>query len=140
MLATNLREFALIQIKNGQAVEIERYTLAPSEQAFWDLCSQPRNASRRHGKLLEEFLRRTLLAATRIADPALLASHLASYAREARYSIDLNHDILELKALQETLEEALGVKFEGEKRRRFLPLHPCSNHLLRRLLRLGAME
>ncbi|MFY9234446.1 MAG: type ISP restriction/modification enzyme [Fimbriimonadaceae bacterium] len=115
VLATNLRQFALIQLQNGQAVEVERYSLANSASEFWRLTENAKESARVHGKFVEEFLNRALLAATTIAQPKDVAAFLASYAREARGKLDLNENILELTALQKTLEDALGVKFEGDK-------------------------
>jgi hypothetical protein len=114
VLATNLRQFAVLQLREGKAVEVERLDLAKSVAEFWQLAERPKDAARTLGKPLEEFLGRALRATTTLASPADVAAHFASYAREARYALDLHDNILELTALQETVEGALGVQFAGE--------------------------
>jgi len=70
--------------------------------------------------------------------PQDLAWFLASYAREAKSRIE-GVDLEALKTVRTALEEALGLKFEGTKGEKLLPLHAGANALLRRLLRLGAL-
>jgi hypothetical protein len=54
-----------------------------------------------------------------LTEPEDLAWFLASYAREAKARIDAVTDLPGLATLREALEEALGMKFQGEEGERF---------------------
>jgi hypothetical protein len=84
VLLTNYREFRVVVLgKDDKPRSLETFTLAKSEAAFWALAAHPRKAEGEVGKTLEEFLTRALLSAVPITSPDVLASFLASYAREA---------------------------------------------------------
>lgn len=112
VLITNFREFAVVQLRDGKPVIIERYTLAESKAIFLEMRAAD---ARPHERPLQEFLRRALSAQTVLAAPGEVAFFLASHAREARDRLDLFENPLEMQGLKESLEKALGIKFAGEK-------------------------
>lgn len=115
VLVTNLREFALVtQDSNQELVILERYRLAESEQAFWNAVRQPRSFADQHGERLVEYLRRVMLHGARLTTPRDVAWVLASYARDALIRVEAA-DLEALGLIRESLEETLGVNFEGEK-------------------------
>ncbi len=120
VLLTNYREFrVVIPGDDGKPRALETFTLAKTEAAFWTLAAHPRKASSEYGQTLDEFLTRALLSAVPIQTPDVLASFLASYAREALASIELRSSLKELADVRKALEEALGLKFEKEKGEHF---------------------
>ena len=115
VLLTNYREFRVVVLgKDDKPRTLETFTLAKSEAAFWALAAHPHKASGEIGKILEEFLTRALLSAVPITSPDVLASFLASYAREALTKIEPRSSLKELEDVRKALEEALGLKFESE--------------------------
>lgn len=115
VLLTNYREFRIvISGDDGKPRALETFTLAKTEAAFWALAAHPHKASGEHGQTLEEFLTRAMLSAVPIQTPDVLASFLASYAREALAKIEPRSSIKELEDVRKALEEALGLKFESE--------------------------
>ena len=115
VLLTNYREFRVVVLgKDDKPRTLETFTLAKSEAAFWALAAHPRKAEGEVGKTLEEFLTRALLSAVPITSPDVLASFLASYAREALAKIEPRSSLKELEDVRKALEEALGLKFESE--------------------------
>lgn len=84
VLLTNYREFRIVIAgDNGKPRALETLTLAKSEAAFWSLAAHPRKTAEAFARTLEEFLKRALISAVPIQAPDVLASFLASYAREA---------------------------------------------------------
>src|ERR1700687_3938573 len=81
VLITNFRQFRLLMLQDGAVRVVERYSLAPSEAAFWALTPTQLKV---HENLFPDFLRRCLLRPAPLTDPKSLAWFLASYAREAR--------------------------------------------------------
>jgi hypothetical protein len=115
VLLTNYREFRVVVMgKDDKPRTLEVFTLAKNEAAFWALAAHPRKAEGEVGKTLEEFLTRALLSAVPITSPDVLASFLASYAREALAKIEPRSSLKELEDVRKALEEALGLKFESE--------------------------
>ncbi len=107
---TNLRQFALVERdKNGALVEVERFTLADSADAFWKLDASQTAQSR--GAEFEEFLGRCLMAGAPLSSPQDVAAFLASYAREARLRLEKT-PLDALLPLKSALENALGVQFQ----------------------------
>ena len=120
VLLTNYREFRIVISKdNGKPRALETLTLAKSEAAFWALAAHPRKAADAFARTLEEFLKRALISAVPIQAPDVLASFLASYAREALAKIEPRSKLKELDDVRGALEEALGLKFESEKGEHF---------------------
>lgn len=115
VLLTNYREFRVVVLgKDDEPRTLETFTLANSEAAFWTLAAHPRKADGEVRKTLEEFLTRALLSAVPITSPDVLASFLASYAREALAKIEPRSSLKELEDVRKALEDALGLKFESE--------------------------
>ena len=68
---------------------------------------------------LGEYLARVLSHRAALAEPKDLAWLLASYARDGLARVEAAGDAPSLTAVRSALEEALGVRFEGEKGARF---------------------
>ena len=121
VLVTNLREFALIgpDAAGGEAT-LESYRVAESEAAFVRMLERPRAFARgAAGAGLGEYLARALSHRAALAEPKDLAWLLASYARDGLARVEAAGDASSLGAVRSALEEALGVRFEGEKGARF---------------------
>ncbi len=121
VLVTNLRDWLLLGERNGQRVELERYTLAKTEAEFWELAAYPRKAEEIHGGAFVDFLNRVLRHNAPLTEPRDLAWLLASYAREARHRIELANPkaLTQLSALKSSLEKALGASFDQAKGEHF---------------------
>jgi hypothetical protein len=120
VLVTNYRDFVLVgRDDSGKPVQLESYRIAESETAFLEMAGHPRKTAHDQGDRLLEFLRRVLLHAAPLTNPQDLAWFLASYAREARYRVENASDLPALEGLKKGLEEALGMKFEGDKGEHF---------------------
>ena len=119
VLVTNFRAFALIgKGPTGQPCVLESFTLAESESEFWRLTAHPRQAAAEHGERMLEYLKRVLLHNAPLAAPQDVAGILASYAHDARLRIE-QADLPALASLRQALEDALGLRFEGEKGEHF---------------------
>ena len=120
VLATNLREFALIgEEAAGEEAALETFRLASSDAAFERKLQTPRAFAREVGTGLVEYLCRALSHRAALAEPKDLAWLLASYARDGLARVEAAGDAPSLTAVRTALEEALGVRFEGEKGARF---------------------
>jgi hypothetical protein len=117
VLVTNLRDFVLVgrDAAGGGARQLESWSLAATESVFWARVQQPRKFAEDQSEGLTEFLRRVLLHSAPLADPKDLAWFLASYARTARVRLEQRHGLPVLDQLRGQLEDALGLKFEGER-------------------------
>jgi hypothetical protein len=119
VLVTNFRAFALIgKSPTGQPRILESFTLADSETEFWRLTTHPRQAAAVQGERMLEYLKRVLLHNAPLAAPQDVAGILASYAHDARVRIE-QADLPALASLRQALEDALGLRFEGEKGEHF---------------------
>lgn len=119
VLVTNFRAFALIgKGPRGQPCELESFALAESESEFWRLTAHPRLAAAEHGERMLEYLKRVLLLNAPLAAPQDVAGILASYAHDARLRIE-KADLPALTSLRQALEDALGLRFEGDKGEHF---------------------
>ncbi len=119
VLVTNLRDFILMGTDaRGHATQLERYTLAEDETEFWALANHPRRAQDEHGARFLEFLKRVLLSGAALATPQDVAWFLASYAREARFLAE-SAELAALDAVRTSMEQTLGVRFEGAKGEHF---------------------
>jgi len=115
VLVTNYRDFVLLgRDTTGKRVELETYRLAESETAFWAATSDPYGMAEAQGEHCTELLRRVMLYAAPLTEPADVAWFLASYARDAKARIE-HVDLPALTAVRSALEEALGITFEGSK-------------------------
>ena len=120
VLVTNFREFSLVGPDSmGQETALESFRLAESEEAFDRRLEKPRAFAREAGAGLVEYLCRALSHRAALAEPKDLAWLLASYARDGLAHVEAAGDTPSLKAVRSALEEALGVRFEGEKGARF---------------------
>ena len=120
VLVTNTRDFVLVgEDTTGQPATLETFRLADSAEAFDRLLATPRVFARQVGAGLGEYLARTLSHRARLTEPKDLAWLLASYARDALARIEAAGDAPQLTTLRTALEEALGVRFTGDKGARF---------------------
>ncbi|TRZ89244.1 DNA methyltransferase [bacterium] len=119
VLVTNFRAFAVIgRGPAGKPCELESFALAESENEFWQLTAHSRLAASEHGERMLEYLKRVLLLNAPLAAPQDVAGILASYAHDARLRIE-KADLPALKTLRQALEDALGLRFEGDKGEHF---------------------
>jgi len=119
VLVTNYRDFVLVgQDAEGKFAKLESFRLADSEKAFWAAAAHPRSLAEKIGARFEEYLLRVMRHAAVLAAPEDVAWFLASYARDARARID-GVKLPALATVRTALEEALGLKFEGEKGEHF---------------------
>jgi hypothetical protein len=119
LLATNYFDFALLRwdAATTSVVPLERFRLAHDAAAWW--ASDGDRLAHDHGTQFLEFLRRVLLTNAPLARPEDLATFLASYARDALVRVERAAGLPALDELRAALEEALGIRFEGEKGRHF---------------------
>ena len=119
VLVTNYRDFVLVgQDQDGNSVNLEAYRLADSEADFWTQATHPRPFARGHAATFTEFLQRVMLHAAPLVTPRDVAWFLASYARTAMARIE-GQDLPALAAVRSALEDALGLKFVGDKGEHF---------------------
>ena len=115
VLVTNFRDFLLVGKGESNTPSIlESYHLADSEAAFWAAAAHPQKMAQEHSERLTQYLTRVMLHATQLVSPEDVAWFLASYARDAKARIE-HIELPALDAVRAALEEALGLKFEGEK-------------------------
>ncbi len=121
VLVTNYRDFLLLGEKDGHPAKVEHYRLADNEAAFWEATRNPRVFARAHEVPLREFLTRVIRHAASITEPKDVAWFLASYARHALARVEHANDTAmnALASVRKDLQEALGLKFEGEKGEHF---------------------
>jgi hypothetical protein len=113
VLVSNYRDFVVLRLdSDGKAQAGERFTLAPDEGSFWAL--SPEDAENAHGTDFVGYLKRALRGDAPLTDPADLAWFLAAYARTALKRVEGAGDMQTLATLRSALEEALGLRFEGE--------------------------
>jgi Type ISP C-terminal specificity domain/N-6 DNA Methylase len=116
VLVTNYRDFVLVALDRDQNLQIrERFTLAENETDFWRIAAHPQAAQNELGERFVEYLKRVMLHAAPLALPKDVAWFLASYARDAKARIESKCDLPALMTVRSALEEALGLKFEGDK-------------------------
>ncbi len=117
VLVTNLRDFALVGTDAaGDRAVLERYSLAPDEATFWT--TDPHPLVDAHGEPFIQYLSRVMLHSAPLAIPKDVAWFLASYARDAKTRVD-RADLPALAQIRAALEQALGLRFEGERGERF---------------------
>jgi hypothetical protein len=115
VLVTNLRDWVLVRWEDGEVRELEHCRLCETEAGFWAKVAKPRAFAEASGEGLTEFLKRVMLQNAPLAGPKDLAWFLASYARTARLRLEHKRELPALDQLRGQLEDALGLKFEGEK-------------------------
>lgn len=115
VVVTNYRDFLLVGADaEGNRAVLETYRLASDEADFWRKAAHPRAAADRQGESFEGFLKRVMLYQAPLATPRDLAWFLASYAREAKFRIEVG-ELPALAGIRAAMEEALGLKFEGAR-------------------------
>ena len=116
VLVTNIRDFVLLdEDSQGNPTKLETFRLAQSASDFETKLQHPRTFANSVGPALVEYLSRALAHRATLSEPRDLARLLASYARDGRSRVEAAGERPSLNALRTALEEALGVKFEGDK-------------------------
>ena len=116
VLVTNTRDFVLLgEDAKGNPAKLETFRLADSAADFEAKLQHPRAFANSVGPALAEYLGRGLYHRTTLAEPRDLARLLASYARDGLARVEASGDASSLNAVRSALEEALGVRFEGER-------------------------
>ena len=116
VLVTNTHDFVLLgSDTNGNPARLETFSLADSDAAFGSMLQRPRASAREVGAALGEYLCRALSHPATIVEPRDLAWLLASYARDGLARVEAAGDTSSLVTVRSALEDALGVKFEGER-------------------------
>lgn len=120
VLVTNMRDFILIgDDGSGNPAQLETFRVVDNADDFYQRLKQPRVFAREVGAGLGEYLARALSACATLTEPKDLAWLLASYARDGLARVELVGDTPSLEVIRSALEDALGVRFEGEHGRRF---------------------
>ena len=116
VLVTNTRDFVLLgEDSAGNPTRLETFRLARTQDEFESRLEKPRAFARDVGPALGEYLCRALSHRARLAEPRDLAWLLASYARDGLARVEAAGDAPSLRAVRTALEEALGVRFEGDR-------------------------
>ena len=116
VLVTNTRDFVLLgEDAAGKPVKLETFRLAESAGAFESKLQTPRAFAHEVGAGLGEYLCRALSHRATLVEPKDVAWLLASYARDGLARVEAAGDAPSLAVVRSALEEALGVRFEGEK-------------------------
>ena len=120
VLVTNTRDFVLVgEDAAGRPTKLETFRLADDADTFVRRLETPRAFAREVGAGLGEYLTRALSHRAALAEPKDLAWLLASYARDGLARVEAAGDSPPLAAVRAALEDALGVRFEGERGARF---------------------
>ena len=116
VLVTNTRDFVLLgEDSQGRPAKLETFRLAESAQDFEARLEKPASFAKDVGPGLGEYLCRALSHTAALVEPRDLAWLLASYARDGLARVETAGDEPSLRAVRSALEEALGVRFEGER-------------------------
>lgn len=121
VIVTNLRDFLIVERgRNGRPVERESFTLAADERDFWhNKTAHPRATAKQSAEAFIEFIKRACLHAAPLLNPKDVAWFLASYARDALFRVEQQKQLPALQAVRSALEQALGMKFTGDKGEHF---------------------
>jgi Type ISP C-terminal specificity domain/N-6 DNA Methylase len=120
VIVTNLRDFLIVgEDANGRPDKREHFSLAKDPVSFWQLVATPRQSAEAVGRAFGEYLKRALTQSVALREPKDLAWFLASYARDALERVEAAGDLPALATVRSALEEALGMKFEGDKGEHF---------------------
>ena len=120
VLVTNTRDFVLVgEDAVGRPTKLETFRLAADADTFVRRLETPRAFAREVGAGLGEYLTRALSHRAALAEPKDLAWLLASYARDGLARVEAAGESPPLAAVRAALEDALGVRFEGERGARF---------------------
>ena len=120
VLVTNTRDFVLVgEDAAGRPTKLETFRLTDDADTFVRRLETPRAFAREVGAGLGEYLTRALSHRAALAEPKDLAWLLASYARDGLARVETAGELPPLAAVRAALEDALGVRFEGERGARF---------------------
>ena len=120
VLVTNARDFVLLgEDANGKPATLETLRLTGSEDQFLSRLEKPHAFARDVGATLGEYLARALSHRAALTEPKDLARLLASYARDGLARVEAAGGAPQLAAVRSALEQALGIRFEGKRGRRF---------------------
>ena len=120
VLVTNTRDFVLVgEDAAGRPAKLETFRLADSADDFRRKLEKPRAFARAVGAGLGEYLARAVSHRAALAEPKDLAWLLASYARDGLARVEAAGDAPAIATVRAALEDALGVRFEGERGARF---------------------
>ncbi len=121
VLVTSFREFLIAgRDQFGRRQDLERFSLAASEEEFCALAAQPARLSKELETRFAEFLTRVLLHNAPLTQARDVAWFLASYARDSLARLEgADAALANLDIVRGTLEAALGVTFEGPKGEHF---------------------
>jgi SAM-dependent methyltransferase len=120
VIVTNLRDFLILgEDGNGHVARLESFRLAKSEADFWDMVATPQTSAKQIGRAFGEYLRRALTQSVFLREPKDVAWFLASYGRDALQRVEEAGDLPALASIRSSLEQALGVKFEGDRGEHF---------------------
>ena len=120
VLVTNTRDFVLVgEDAAGRPTKLETFRLAADADTFVRRLETPRAFAREVGAGLGEYLTRALSHRAALAEPKDLAWLLASYARDGLARVEAAGESPPLAAVRAALEDALGVRFKGERGARF---------------------
>ncbi len=116
VLVTNTRDFVLVgEDAGGNPAKLETFRLAESAEAFDSRLERPRAFANGVGAALGEYLSRAMSYRASLAEPKDLAWLIASYARDGLARVEAAGGAPSLGVVRSALEEALGVRFEGDK-------------------------
>ena len=116
VLVTNTREFVLVgEDGAGQPAKLESFKLADSSDDFQRRLERPRVYAQDVGAGLGEYVARALSHRAALAEPRDVAWLLASYARDGLSRVEAAGDAASLRVVRNALEDALGVRFEGDR-------------------------
>ena len=116
VLVTNTRDFVLVGDDGlGRPTTLETFRLAATLDEFETRIERPRSFARDVGVGLGEYLLRALSQSATLVEPGDLAWLLASYARDGLARVEAADNAPSLQVVQNALEEALGVRFEGNR-------------------------
>ena len=120
VLVTNTHDFILVgEDLDGRPAKLEMFQLTENAEEFERLLETPDDFADKIGARFGEYLCRALSHRARLAEPKDLAYLLASYARDALSRVEASNDTSALTVVRLELENALGVRFEGERGTRF---------------------
>ena len=120
VLVTNTRDFVLMgEDAAGRPAKLESLRLADDAEDFTRKLETPRAFAREVSAGLAEYLVRALSHRAALSEPGDLAWLLASHARDGLARVEAAGEAPALAAVRSALEEALGVRFEGEPGARF---------------------
>ena len=120
VLVTNTHDFILVgEDLDGRPAKLETFRLAENVEEFERLLETPHDFADKIGARFGEYLCRALSHRARLAEPKDLAWLLASYARDALSRVEASNDTSALTVIRLSLEDALGVRFEGDRGTRF---------------------